>query len=368
MSLITEEVEIEITNRNSTYFENLGYILPKHYDKHHKRYSVNKGIKIFVKTEDLSINSHEKVTYTCDNCGELRTTSYYKYCKYKKDDGKNYCQKCACKLFNSGENCILWNPNLTDKEREEKRDYPEYNTFVKKVFARDNYTCQCCKRDGNIINLKLEAHHLDGYDWCKEKRTDETNGITLCEDCHKNFHSIYGYGNNTKEQFNEWIGSIIEELKKYNGSLPTARQIYCIEDDVIIDSVVKYIRKNNITTNTAMIYKCCNQKHGVAYGKHYLWYDEYLKMSNNEVNLVLLGGHFDKRVICINDMTIFKNIDSASNYYKLNYKHVNDCCHKRKDHVNVEKDRLYFRYLNDYMEENNIANISEINKCNFIFD
>ena len=67
-------------------------------------------------------------------------------------------------------------------------------------------------------------------------------------------------------------------------------------------------------------------------------------------------------------MTIFKNIDSASNYYKLNYKHVNDCCHKRKDHVNVEKDRLYFRYLNDYMKENNIANISEINKCNFIFD
>ncbi len=39
----------------------------------------------------------------------------------------------------------------------------------------------------------------------KELRTTLTNGITLCETCHKNFHHQYGYGNNTKKQFEKWL-------------------------------------------------------------------------------------------------------------------------------------------------------------------
>ena len=34
-----------------------------------------------------------------------------------------------------------------------------------------------------------------------------TNGVTLCEDCHKEFHKIYGYGNNTEKQYEEFINN-----------------------------------------------------------------------------------------------------------------------------------------------------------------
>ena len=34
---------------------------------------------------------------------------------------------------------------------------------------------------------------------------DELNGITLCKGCHSELHSIYGYGNNTIEQFREFL-------------------------------------------------------------------------------------------------------------------------------------------------------------------
>ena len=36
------------------------------------------------------------------------------------------------------------------------------------------------------------------------------NGITLCVECHKKFHMLYEYGNNTLEQFKKFIN---EEYK-----------------------------------------------------------------------------------------------------------------------------------------------------------
>ena len=51
---------------------------------------------------------------------------------------------------------------------------------------------------------KLNAHHLNGWAWAKDQRFDLENGITLCENCHKLFHSIYGRGKNTREQYEEF--------------------------------------------------------------------------------------------------------------------------------------------------------------------
>lgn len=113
------------------------------------------------------------------------------------------CLQCAIRS-NRGENNPRYNPNLTDEEREKKRKTFEYCQWLKEVYERDNYTCQCC---GSSKSGTLNAHHKDGYNWCKERRTDVTNGTTLCENCHKTFHSIYGYGDNTEQQFEEFLNN-----------------------------------------------------------------------------------------------------------------------------------------------------------------
>ena len=189
----------------------------------------------------------------CDNpnCKKEYEISYNAYNK-RNHNGKYYCNKCANSIFNSGENnhfCILL---LIDEERELQRSYPKYIEFIKRVMVRDNYTCQCCKKELNHDGI---VHHLDGYDWCKEKRTDESNGITLCTNCHKNFHSIYGFGNNTKEQFYECIWNAIGELEKYNGELPTARKIYCVEENKIYDNALELAKEWNV--HFATLYKVC---------------------------------------------------------------------------------------------------------------
>ena len=55
--------------------------------------------------------------------------------------------------------------------------------------------------------VNLNAHHLNGWNAFPEQRFDLDNGVTLCTDCHKDFHSQYGYGDNTREQFNEYAAS-----------------------------------------------------------------------------------------------------------------------------------------------------------------
>ena len=89
---------------------------------------------------------------------------------------------------------------LTDEERELKRNTDGYDEWRKDVKEKANYTCDCCgKRGGN-----LHSHHLYSYSIYKDLRTDIHNGVCLCEHCHKKFHKLYGNRHNTKEQYEEF--------------------------------------------------------------------------------------------------------------------------------------------------------------------
>lgn len=57
-------------------------------------------------------------------------------------------------------------------------------TWRKAVFMRDDYTCQHCNQKGG----RLEAHHIKEYSKYPELRTEVTNGLTLCYDCHNKVH------------------------------------------------------------------------------------------------------------------------------------------------------------------------------------
>lgn len=101
----------------------------------------------------------------------------------------------------NGENSPLWNPNLTDKDRQGRRNIEGYSNWSYNVKFKYKFTCQCC---GDNKGGNLESHHLNSYNWDKENRTNIDNGICLCKKCHKLFHKIYGNRHNTKEQFKEF--------------------------------------------------------------------------------------------------------------------------------------------------------------------
>ena len=97
-----------------------------------------------------------------------------------------------------GESNPNWNPELTPEEREKRRSASRQSEWRLAVFERDGYACQVCgdDRGGN-----LNAHHLEPYRDVKKKRWDVSNGVCVCDTCHRAFHQEHGYRGFTAAQF-----------------------------------------------------------------------------------------------------------------------------------------------------------------------
>lgn len=149
-------------------------------------------------------NIKPRTKYICDYCGkEFERLSSQVNGKYNIYCSRE-CQSKGYGLKHRGENHHRYNPNLTNEDRDKTTTTLEYIEWRKLVFERDNYTCQCC---GDNKGGNLNGHHLNSRDKFPQEKYNVNNGITLCETCHKEFHKIYGYGNNTKEQYNDFINS-----------------------------------------------------------------------------------------------------------------------------------------------------------------
>lgn len=90
----------------------------------------------------------------------------------------------------------MWKGGITP-ERQAVYSSIEWGEVVKKVWVRDNATCQKCgKHQSSERHLKFHIHHIVSFA-NKELRCDFGNLILLCYQCHKWVHSK----KNTNKQF-----------------------------------------------------------------------------------------------------------------------------------------------------------------------
>lgn len=81
-----------------------------------------------------------------------------------------------------------WKPELTEKERLERRQSPQLAEWRRAVFERDEYRCDLC----GLYGGKLHAHHLNSWSAYPKLRFDVSNGVTLCKAHHDEFHDYNG--------------------------------------------------------------------------------------------------------------------------------------------------------------------------------
>lgn len=64
-----------------------------------------------------------------------------------------------------------------------KRQNYSYRQWRKKVLERDCYRCTKCGATNN-----LNVHHIKRFADYPSERLNVSNGLTLCESCHRDFH------------------------------------------------------------------------------------------------------------------------------------------------------------------------------------
>lgn len=122
---------------------------------------------------------------------------------------------CGCLNNRRGKDSPHWNPDISEYDRILGRKIEGYSEWRKSVFERDRYKCRLSNsRYGGIC-----AHHIEAWNINKELRLEVSNGITLSKPIHILFHSIYGRGYNTAQQFNEFKERYY--TGEFNSLLPT---------------------------------------------------------------------------------------------------------------------------------------------------
>lgn len=110
----------------------------------------------------------------------------------------------VCTLSQFGEDNPRWKGGV--KYHRQERSTSEYIEWRTGVYRKDDYTCQSCfSKSGNGKSVKLNAHHIKNWKDNPSDRYDISNGVTMCEECHLKFHSIYGKNNNNKSQIVEFF-------------------------------------------------------------------------------------------------------------------------------------------------------------------
>lgn len=131
------------------------------------------------------VNARQKLPFIC-KCGGRHSISWDKL--YKRSI---HCRSCA---YPSGAGAHHFKHGLS-KELHGGRP-PRIRLWYQAVLKRDNFTCVISGSKGNC-----SAHHLYSFSSYPDLQFELSNGITLSKGLHDEFHAVYGYGNNTLEQF-----------------------------------------------------------------------------------------------------------------------------------------------------------------------
>lgn len=122
----------------------------------------------------------EKRTYNCMYCGKENVTN--------NKDTKKYCNK-ECYhnhlsvLLKGDKSHFYINGNCENIQRDRYINRRKVRAWRNKIPKRDKNTCTNCGSNEN-----LQAHHIKSWAKFPELRYLESNGITLCHECHQLEH------------------------------------------------------------------------------------------------------------------------------------------------------------------------------------
>jgi hypothetical protein len=144
---------------------------------------------------------------SCD-CGNTTTVPS----TYLRASNRRVTRSCGClsdirREERKGKNHPSYNPDLTDDQRTHRAFNRANYKWTQLVLKRD----KCCQRCGSTE--RPHVHHIYPYAWYPNLRTEPTNGIVLCNDCHRAYHHQHGNKKCNANQISNFIGRRIRVKK-----------------------------------------------------------------------------------------------------------------------------------------------------------
>lgn len=229
IELLEEDTTLKLVDEDSEILERTDYVKIRCqcgyefescyiYMKHNKIKSCKK-CRSKIQTDKKSKKLKDVLKYAEETLPHIKViTDYYVsqkqimefYCSVHKINfssevrafmlNSNGCRQCFVDSI-TGENNKNYKQDMPNEERLKYRKGSKLARWRIELLSIYNNKCIIC---GHSKEYNLIAHHKNSHDWCKEEAYDIDNGTIVCRNCHNEFHYIYGYGNNTKEQFEEY--------------------------------------------------------------------------------------------------------------------------------------------------------------------
>jgi len=168
-----------------------GRLIKKRCDNCNKEYEtrflLQKFCSIKCKGRFQTKKSTKKII--CMNCGKefIATKSSIKWARIRGSE-RNFCSvKCRGRYY-SGDKNHGWIEDRSKLKNRHKsiRWSTRMAQWRNRVYKRDDWTCKLCgsrSRSKNLITLN--CHHIKRFNDYPELRFEVSNGVTLCEDCHR---------------------------------------------------------------------------------------------------------------------------------------------------------------------------------------
>ena len=126
--------------------------------------------------------------------------------------------------------------------KRQKETKGKYGAARRRAIQRAKGFSEIGDKSKYLGDMEGHAHHLNGYNWYEEGRADESNLIYLSDKVHNEFHKMYGYGNNTIDQFLEFLA------RRYPEDVPYFIDTFISPKQSIAQSTMDTIR-NTATNN-----------------------------------------------------------------------------------------------------------------------
>lgn len=225
-------------------------------------------------------------------------------------------------------------------------------TEHKKELRANRHGNEYLQRSWNKYGEKNFKHEI--IELCPEEELDEKECYYI--NLYNAFDSDKGYNLTSGGGRNKQYSKSTREKLRINGTgsnNPNSKKVICLETGKVYESMA--IAGRDYGIDYTNIYRCCNLFRYTTAGVHWMFYDNYLNSSEEEIQDLLSKQDNGKTrtVIYLNTLEVFPSIKEASAKTGVNANSISSCClHDRKRAgVTDDGEPRIFMFYKEYATE-----------------